>query len=46
MEDDSRIDRPLLEVDNLSVRLGRPPVQAVREISFRIRHGGDTRARG
>jgi ABC-type glutathione transport system ATPase component len=39
MEDDSRIDRPLLEVDNLSVRLGRPPVQAVREISFRIRHG-------
>jgi ABC-type dipeptide/oligopeptide/nickel transport system ATPase component len=39
MEDGSGNDGPLLRVENVSVRLGRPPVQAVKEVSFEVRRG-------
>lgn len=39
MEPDFRNDGPLLRVDNLSVRLGRPPAQVVEGVSFHINQG-------
>lgn len=39
MESDSRQETPLLTVEKLSVQLGQPPVEAVRDVSFHLAQG-------